>query len=115
MSKDRKIAELVMGWKRLDEDGLFFEVEPLCGVRIPEKPDDVFSTNFKWWHPTTNIEQAFMVVEKMREKFYFELQDKNGSVFCASFEHKNLELEGIGCHNTPAMAICLAAERAMEG
>uniref|UniRef100_A0A6M3KXF7 Phage ABA sandwich domain-containing protein n=1 Tax=viral metagenome TaxID=1070528 RepID=A0A6M3KXF7_9ZZZZ len=112
MSKDRKIAELVMGWKRLDEDGRFFEVEPLCGVRIPEKPDDVFSTNFKWWHPTTNIEQAFMVVEKIGG--YIDLiRQTTGKWVCYI---KTKDGEGISAMCAiPAEAICDAAIAAMEG
>jgi len=97
---DRQIAEGVMG----------YEKRPIYGIGWWKKDKDnrwkPIAYSFK---PSTNISHAFEVVEKMREKFYFEIQDKNGSVFCASFEHKTRPGIYIGCDKNPAMAICLAA------
>ena len=102
MNIDREIAEKIMGW--IDPDPV--ESNMWCDKSH-------FPTSLKsMWHPSTDIKQAFEVVEKMREK---------GSIFtlCDQDPGEKPEWDAqffsvIATDDTPAMAICLAALKAVE-
>ena len=72
---------------------------------------NVDSDRWKDWHPTTNIAQAFEVVEKMNDCLHLKEHGEEGkwcAMFCASMmEYEHGEI--------PALAICLAAKKAKEG
>jgi len=60
---DRQIAEKVMGWKYYYKKN---------GYSDPEYRDakNIFVADVYGWHPTSNIEQAMMVLERMIELGY---------------------------------------------
>ena len=102
MNIDREITEKVMGW--FERDGYWF-----CknSTVIP----------FYCWHPSTDIKQAFEVVDKMQELgFGFDLQINNtDDGYSAEFE-KDTDPNNFNpmWHDTPAMAICLTALKAIK-
>jgi hypothetical protein len=76
--------------------------------------------NLIHWYPSSNIDQAFMVVEKMRERgwnFNLNWQGHPGITICLAQFHKfdtgPLE-HGQGSDDNPATAILLAAHQALE-
>lgn len=106
MDIDREIAEKVMGWyiqKR------FIHYVP---VGMPNRDfwwdENIPKYSVQNWHPSTDIAQAFMVVEKFNQ---FEIgKDKEGSYFCViNFD------EIIDHADTAPLAICKAALKTVEG
>jgi len=97
---DRWLAENVMGW--------------------------VWPHGLYWWHPSTDIAQAMQVVSKMlsesNEDFIweFELSIFEGvayATFCQHFKKgkgKDRIFDAQTSEDTPEMAICLAAKKALE-
>lgn len=100
---NKEIAEKVMGWK----DG--------------KHPHDDF-LNSGWgggyvFSPSTDISDAWLVVEKMREKgFWFDLNNGEGDSWDANFEEKTLiaELHSVRGEKSAPLAICKAALKAIE-
>ena len=105
---DAMVAEKVMGWLPHFRNSAFYVKAEFAG-----KICDRIEKSVLDWHPTTDISQAFRVVERMRnvlgDKFLFTL-----------FSHK----DGYGCTfsdgaydviaDTPAMAICEASLAAIK-
>jgi hypothetical protein len=122
MDIDKEIAEKVMEWKEdcdpephhphyyLGTDGKII-------ATIKHRPYEWFE-----WHPSTDIKQAFEVVEKMREmgwEFYLEDPDRNNEKkgWYAEFLHHKSYDRNYGWSDdadTPAMAICKAALTAIN-
>jgi len=97
-----------IGWERVYIDG--FPMWKLPQGRV----DSIY------WVPDTNLNQCFMLVEKMREKgFYLHLlSDKDGYDFTCAFvsipkDKFSLTEAFRGQDNNPALAI-LKAARATE-
>ena len=103
MNIDREIAEKVMGWGKWTCDTILNG-----GVA---------------WNPSTDIKQAFEVVEKMRKRgLRFQLWDNIDS-WAAQFINIIQKPKGSYSYDTqyfqedsdtPAMAICLAALKAVK-
>lgn len=100
---DRKLAEKCMGWFNHNHEW----VTVTASTTSPGIP--VFECFIHDWHPTCNIAQAFMVLEKLHPIGFsissFEGKDYNCSLtaFGGLGEwHVVLRAE------TPALAICLA-------
>ena len=112
MNIDREIAEKVMGWKTINE---FINIPSECWVAsyyYREKLIEDATT----WSPSTDIEQAFEVVEKMRERSYLFSLWNRGIYYCSFWSESGCELVRTS-DKTPAMAICkatLAALKAVE-
>lgn len=106
MDLDRWIAENVMGWV------------PHGDWCYENHPDNVLILSSDW-HPTRNIQQAFEVVEKMREDGYgFALElPMSGGCYAEFWKESNYDTVTFKAeHNdTPTLAICEAAKKAMEG
>lgn len=107
MSDDERLAVEVMGWGQED-----------CGCCYSDNEGNCYRV--RDWSPRTNIEQAFMLVEKMRERGYDYLlcsQDKNRH----SAEFWNMAAVKPGYEgkryigDTPAEAICNAIIKTLEG
>ena len=113
---DRAIAEKVMGWKiTRTKRGLLLDVDGDHG---------------EWWlsdwTPSTNIAQAFGVVEELRERKLFAgfalkgfMDDAPDDGYQASFWfYGNAYMTGAFYYEaaaiSPARAICLAALKAVE-
>uniref|UniRef100_A0A6H2A3L6 Phage ABA sandwich domain-containing protein n=1 Tax=viral metagenome TaxID=1070528 RepID=A0A6H2A3L6_9ZZZZ len=99
---DRKMAERVMGWTLAVSIGIW-------EGSLVESIDS--------FTPTTDISQAFEVVEKMREKDYtlslYENPFFQNKKWVVNFiSTKDINRSGEAFATTPAMAICLAAENA---
>ena len=97
MNIDREIAEKVMGWGA-------WVCETIYNGGVP-------------WHPSTDIKQAFEVVEKMGESnFTFSFWNSDfikGTYHCSFWSKDGCEISRTSSTN-PAMAICLAALKAVE-
>jgi len=95
----------------------------VMGWRVHRLRDDLWTNGkgfvilFDRWQPTTDISQAFEVVEKMREKDYtlslYENPFFQNKKWVVNFiSTKDINRSGEAFATTPAMAICLAAENA---
>ena len=105
MSIDREIAEKVMGYCE----------RPVHGIGWwHQAEENRWSVAQYSWHPSTDIKQAFEVVEKMDENgFEFTLM-KSKTNYRAMFVNQETRKSGNGIHKNPATAISLAALKAME-
>ena len=107
MSIDRDIAEKVMG---------YIEGKDLIVGRDAwlRQSSSTSTLRCSVWHPSTDIKQAFEVVEKMDENgFEFTLM-KSKTNYRAMFVNQETRKSGNGIHKNPATAISLAALKAME-
>lgn len=112
---DREIAEKIMGWTVFNKNSQSFlvvydELDELGEWFLNQDGSDAIKVRL--WRPTMNFEQAFMVIDKMRENWNFKIEiyksglceveiwDRNASAYIASAD-------------APAMAICLAALKAV--
>jgi len=109
MNIDREIAEKVMGYCE----------RPVHGIGWwHQAEENRWSVAQYSWHPSTDIKQSFEVVEKMRERGW--LLDKLTNIcvrkhyWQASFWKAVVWENTYGNADTPAMAVCLAALKAME-
>ena len=99
------LAINVMGWEyHVNPSGCDYYT--LMGVTMG---------NVVTWKPNEDISQAFMVVEKMREKgFQLMLSDNEPDEgWLAVFDHSPWQ-EWKATADTPAMAICLAVQKAVK-
>ncbi len=108
---DRQVAERVMGWKL--QIGANGNIAWSCGVATAYRDYDD-------WHPTSNIEQATMVVDKLRKNFFIKIEGVHksdntwGVTFFNRYEgfidakHKQIYNESL------PLAICEAALKAVE-
>ncbi len=104
---DALMATEVMGWRYglVTADADRWEREGISFFSVHD------------WHPTENLNQAFMVVEKMTKSQWTlrlcspEMVDAWTAEFVpwAGYEGRKVSAA------TPALAICLAAEEAMKG
>lgn len=105
---DRQIAEKVMGW----------ELRPLYGLGWWNKSDTGKLMQIRnIFNPSTDITHAFEVVRKMKKKNYcFTLADYSpiSKLWEAEFINDNNGKSFISTTNTPEMAICLAALKAIN-
>ena len=126
MDINREIAEKVMGWKYIPERREQVGEQGVIHYFAAHWTDNSQLVFYEFqWHPSTNIAQAFMVVEKMRElrpdgsdgfNFNLNWQGHKGITFCLAQFHRisgNLE-HGQGSSDDPAEAICLAALKAVR-
>ena len=110
---DHKLAEQVMGWRL--EGAYWVEY-----VDYPEVPGSSKIPEGRWhkdgWSPSENIDQAFMVVEKLHEREYrLQLEHIYRSLdWRASLFADDRAKRGYGYAESPSMAICLAAEMVLE-
>lgn len=110
---DRFIAEKVMGWKleQYFEDGCYITDE----WRAKENKFVCDIENFK---PSTNIQDAWIVVEKLREQNIFTdiRMTSNGKYEVSMYELYDQDFEwlaiGVSDRNV-SLAICLAALKAV--
>ena len=102
---DHLIAEKVMGWK-------FFPTEPPRYYDKSRNPLDAYILMMDW-RPTTDIKQAFEVVDVLvRDKFIFYLEtDDKGST--AEFITVAISNTFSAAAEIPALAICKAALEAI--
>lgn len=107
---DRLIAEKVMGWETQEfkNIGVVTAYTEYGEMLIP----DDFS-------PSEDIQDAWVVVEKLRESKTFLLCDamdkEDNLIYCASFQYNDNyhSISHEACTNTAPMAICLAALKAV--
>ena len=119
---DALIAEKVMGWAATHEDELYIWFND--GVPGPPKrfcsDIDYYRENPFFWSPSTQIADAWLVVEKLREMgAWISLGAKDGA-FNWDFrgiirEEQDDERRFIAHAATAPLAICLAALKAVEG
>jgi len=115
---DREIAEKVMGW--------LLEIDGEAG-RDWWRDKSGYKQWEYTWHPSTDIAQAFQVVEKMREQdYWFSIvykteMSRDGErelppAWWARFRcvQGGTRPDGYDHADTPEMAICKAALRAVE-
>jgi hypothetical protein len=116
MDIDREVAERVMGWKLYDPssqfaDGLDHSSWTMKDHKLWYKPRNE-------WRPSTNIAQAFKVVEKLAELGWIGIEIRRGCVSGKWEMTWSMNIPGlwrIGPQaDTPAEAICLAALKAVE-
>lgn len=110
---DRLVAERVMGWEEFEDSSGYNwwtlkeddKTKIICSVRCFE--------------PSTDIRDAFRVVEKLRERKIFSLYDAwdedDNKIFCAVFEYNDTYhvVDYTGYADTAPLAICLAALKAV--
>ena len=104
---DAQVAENVMGW-RVSKSGWYKRADN--GIHVSQYQGE--------WHPTADIKQAWMVVDKMTMDGWDFRIDSNGlaqakSKWHAVFEMVSDELQfHYAFTETETMAICLAALKA---
>ena len=111
---DRKIAERVMGWLPHFRNTAFYVKKEEATKVLGKRTQDVSD-----WKPSTRIDHAFEVVEKMLESghtFQLEYYYSIGKSLFAivDFENNYTHLNAAKSAGTPAMAICLAALEAVK-
>lgn len=106
---DRLVAEKAMGWKIDNKDDPAF---PL----IRKSNDMTDWIELAGWQPTTNIQQAMMVVDKMIERDYQEVVMvwESGGWIVELYKHQQSYDGGEARDKSLPMAICLAALKAVE-
>lgn len=122
MDLDRWTAENVMIPGNVTRHGSWYDVHRVVdGHLIRCRKYEIYHVwaggCINGWHPTRDITQAFDVVEKMREKGWsFELGDNHHEgKWYAIFEIPMTDNQHYGFADTPALAICEAAKKAVEG
>ncbi len=127
---DALIAERVMGYEIFDltyygsddETPRQRELEPWLEQRgithIGRYYLDVANNDWKdtrSWHPALNIEDAFDIVEKLRQKKIYLMRLTNGDSNYACWLGPGLTglWSAVAVGDTPEMAICRAALKAM--
>lgn len=106
---DRLIAEKIMGWNiREVSDGVkWIQAE---GYELYFS-DDIY----REWMPSEDMSDAWLVVEKLRERKIFTIYDawdeKDEKIFCANFQYNDTYhvVDYSAYADTAPMAICLAA------
>jgi hypothetical protein len=123
---DKEVAEKVMGWTLRDGwwvkpgEGTQKWVTTLELTLTRNEDDDSAYFDQEPWNPSTNIEQAFLVVNRMRgidwQMQLFSVRKPDKNFFCAFYYNfslwKELKTADYSSADTPAMAICLAALKA---
>ena len=107
MDIDERVAREVMEWESIDYPILGWLTKKPCTLMDLMRVEN--------WHPSTNIDQAWMVVEETREKdWYFELTQWPDGIWLAEFFESGLGyiIHGQAESDTAPMAICQAALKA---
>lgn len=108
---DNWLAQNLMGWKKekrfgTPPYGIFYWIDESLSYKWLRP-----SEGWEAWQPTESISDAFQVVEKMDDCLHLREHGEDGT-WCAMFCVSMTEwISG----NTPPLAICLAAKRAIEG
>lgn len=125
----RTLAEKVMGWRVEEWLGRVIAHNDAAGPddvncrhlwSIPQSSGIRYDALHLTWNPLSSISDAFMVVEKMREReFRFSLEmthyaRKGGAVFAPIIGAKSYA-DFQGGTAEAARAICLAAIAALDG
>ncbi len=120
---DREMAEKVMGWFK-DFLGNWVKYMKPTHFDSDAKQATIKMCKAENWHPSTDISQALggpdTVVGKMRKKgfsFSMAISSTNDESHVEFVKYKDgfAAIIGKAKHKDPAMAICLAAEKAMGG
>ncbi|MBU2249436.1 MAG: hypothetical protein KKD77_22000 [Gammaproteobacteria bacterium] len=106
MSIDRELAEKVMGWH-----------EEMYSWRQRGWFDDenIWQVNVVDWHPSTDISQAFQVVEKMGDGVWWLNIKKSSDGYYVEIRKNRAVASGWAESDTLEMAICLAVLEAKGG
>jgi len=115
---DRQVAEKVMGWKTertpIWNDVSHFLENDNCWIT------GNFPIPVKDWHPSTSWNDAWQVIEKMREKSLWlslwQIPSKNpewNARFSFGGMYSGNRIWGEGYHLTAPLAICKAALKAI--
>ncbi|UAT29532.1 hypothetical protein K7T73_13075 [Bacillus badius] len=111
---DRLVAEKVMGWEpNLDDDGTVLSYDTEHGNLF------FYDDNENDWCPSADIQDAWKVVESLRERKIFTIYDawdeKDEKIFCANFQYNDTYhvVDYSAYADTAPMAICLAALKAV--
>lgn len=99
---DAWLAENVMGWKG---DGYCWRDPKLI------QPYYRMQASVEDWHPTTNIAQAFELLNKFD---YWELYGNEGEGHAAAIWDNKDRRRAVCEQPTATLAICLAAQKAWE-
>jgi len=123
MNIDREIAEKIMKYVKRQGGPYYIAISSGMKEITCHGIKDVDAV-LSWWHPSTDIKQAFEVVEKMRKRGWLlnglsaleEEENHKGWEACFEYYNKQTREATIEFEeaNTPAMAICLAALKAVE-
>jgi len=97
MSIDREMAEKVMGWRY--SHGMYF---------IDAGTNKAKYINVSDWHPSTDISQAFQVVEKMGDGVWQLTIKKSFDGYYVEIRKNRDVASGWAESDTLEMAICLA-------
>lgn len=105
---DQAVAVEVMGWTRSNKPGWeVWWISGTVGVEVADR-----------WHPSTSIEAAWSVVERMRVTggWWLVISDHGsaGTDYRVSFQAANAR-KWHATHASAPMAICLAALTASRG
>jgi len=108
---DELMATRVMGWKETDANSITSSrVWRVNGDGWKNSPERI-SVNS--WHPSTNISQAFEVVDQMIADYYIEIYHNKGERTWMVFildEKNQWDVEA----DTLPLAICEASLKAVE-
>ena len=109
MDIDERVAREIMGW----DENLTFSTNKWYFV----KEDHKFRNEYEDWQPSTRIEQAMMVVAKLREKHQFYLEwDSIGDVIVMFGDSFEMAITNrFDTIDALAELICLASLKAKEG
>ena len=112
-----------MGWN-VHGDHYCVPDSRCCDPHIPDSICYVMATKETTsfgsaWHPDTDLNQCFLLVEKMREEgFYLRLDDNTDNHYIADFYDDNglfyRDSKGSGFSDNPALAIIMAAKATEE-
>ena len=74
------------------------------------------SSELSYWNPLVNIQDAWMLIEKLKEKWadldlYYAFEDQPGDGWYFGIGMKNIY---VGPYDTAPLAICAATEKIME-
>lgn len=117
---DELMATRVMGWKETDANSITSSrVWRVNGDGWKNSPERI-SVNS--WHPSTNISQAFEVVDQMIADYYIEIYHNKGEMddyldWFVNFYKSPTVSMNMGCDTNKSLprAICLAAFKAVGG
>ncbi|WP_199426265.1 BC1872 family protein [Thermaerobacillus caldiproteolyticus] len=104
---DRLVAEHVMGWEPVYDDGDLISFVTEFGILFFSDDDE------REWSPTIDIADAWQVVEKLNEDdFDFQVWREKGK-YNVEFSKDFFYLYGFAESETAPLAICLAALKAV--
>lgn len=115
MNIDRVIAELVMGWAPMASS--HSDIPDMWGCPVTGRR----LRDMDKWKPSTTIEQAWKVVERMRELGFMVMiesfqggDNSGGTGWLVSWEDSAAHTSEQHCAQTAPLAICLSALACLE-